>query len=207
MALTQCRECGKQISDAAKVCPHCGVPKPVKPKPASKSGCLFLLAIGIAIALLTSINGGDKSSSVSVTPTLHPADLVATQTAKAYGDPSVEQPVVRADSKLKVKPEATLGSSTNGSNNIPSVGDNAKIIMGPVAVAQTKADFDEFTKLAVANDEIGGNQMINSGRVFVVEAGTSVKVIETGLLAYRIRVTSGSHAGKDGWVIREAVGK
>ena len=26
MALIQCNECGKQISDTAKACPHCGAP-------------------------------------------------------------------------------------------------------------------------------------------------------------------------------------
>lgn len=30
MALTKCRECGSAISDSAKICPKCGVSKPVK---------------------------------------------------------------------------------------------------------------------------------------------------------------------------------
>ncbi|MDA1380576.1 hypothetical protein PCI56_13395 [Plesiomonas shigelloides subsp. oncorhynchi] len=28
MAMTKCRECGKDVSTEAKVCPHCGVEKP-----------------------------------------------------------------------------------------------------------------------------------------------------------------------------------
>src|SRR2546426_4174285 len=28
MALTQCRECGTQVSTEAPTCPHCGVPRP-----------------------------------------------------------------------------------------------------------------------------------------------------------------------------------
>lgn len=30
MALIKCPECGKEISDTAKVCPHCGYKKPLK---------------------------------------------------------------------------------------------------------------------------------------------------------------------------------
>jgi len=30
MALTNCRECGGQVSDTAKMCPHCGAPYPYK---------------------------------------------------------------------------------------------------------------------------------------------------------------------------------
>jgi ribosomal protein L37E len=30
MALTTCRECGEQVSDTAKICPHCGAPHPYK---------------------------------------------------------------------------------------------------------------------------------------------------------------------------------
>lgn len=28
MAVTPCRECGKEVSTAAKTCPHCGVNRP-----------------------------------------------------------------------------------------------------------------------------------------------------------------------------------
>ncbi len=28
MALSRCRECGKSVSSAARVCPHCGRPYP-----------------------------------------------------------------------------------------------------------------------------------------------------------------------------------
>ena len=72
-------------------------------------------------------------------------------------------------------------------------------------VCPTKADFDELTKLALANDTVGGQQMINSGRVLVVSSGTKAKIIETSFTAYRIRIMSGKYAGRDGWVVREAV--
>ena len=33
MAIRTCRECGNQVSDKARTCPHCGAPGPVAPKP------------------------------------------------------------------------------------------------------------------------------------------------------------------------------
>lgn len=30
MALAKCRECGTEVSEEAKVCPKCGISKPVK---------------------------------------------------------------------------------------------------------------------------------------------------------------------------------
>lgn len=33
MALIQCPECKKDISDMARACPHCGYPIPIKPPP------------------------------------------------------------------------------------------------------------------------------------------------------------------------------
>ena len=47
--------------------------------------------------------------------------------------------------------------------------------------------------------------MIDSGRVLVVSSGTEAKIIETGFTAYRVRILSGPHVGRDGWVVREAV--
>ena len=76
---------------------------------------------------------------------------------------------------------------------------------GAIGVCPAKADYDEFTKLALANDKTGGQQMIDSGRVLVVSSGTEAKIIETGFTAYRVRILSGPHVGRDGWVVREAV--
>ncbi len=40
MPLTQCRECGAQVSTEARSCPHCGVPSPTEPSeaPPHRSG-------------------------------------------------------------------------------------------------------------------------------------------------------------------------
>jgi RNA polymerase subunit RPABC4/transcription elongation factor Spt4 len=49
MALKHCRECGKDVSSKAAVCPHCGIKKPVTDSSAA-AGCLGLLVlIGVII--------------------------------------------------------------------------------------------------------------------------------------------------------------
>ncbi len=56
MSLIKCKECGKEISDRADKCPHCGA------KPSSGSGCLPALIIGIIVI-------GAISSLSSTSPT------------------------------------------------------------------------------------------------------------------------------------------
>lgn len=51
MALIKCSECGKDISEKAKKCPHCGV----KPKKKTKNKLTHILKIIIAIILLIAI--------------------------------------------------------------------------------------------------------------------------------------------------------
>lgn len=46
MALIECHECKREISDAAKACPHCGAKKP-------KSRALLYAIIGIPVIFFT----------------------------------------------------------------------------------------------------------------------------------------------------------
>lgn len=71
MALSKCPECKNDISDTAKICPHCGFSGYKQKKP---SGCLILFA-GIIIISLVSIFSSstsnvstNKSNSTSVVP-------------------------------------------------------------------------------------------------------------------------------------------
>jgi hypothetical protein len=48
MALIECKECHKQVSDSAKTCPHCGAKVP-------RRSVIKLLIIGLAILILTGI--------------------------------------------------------------------------------------------------------------------------------------------------------
>jgi surfactin synthase thioesterase subunit len=48
MGMVKCRECGKDVSDEAKNCPHCGV---AKPAPESKFGLYLKLGFGAVLVI------------------------------------------------------------------------------------------------------------------------------------------------------------
>ena len=59
MALIQCPECGKEVSDKARACPHCGNPaipaaiqKPEKHPSKARRAVLIVLAVCLAAGLL-----------------------------------------------------------------------------------------------------------------------------------------------------------
>ena len=75
MALINCKECGKEVSDQAASCPHCGAPirvpvlSKVTAKPNGCNGCLAVLGVFIGLVIVTSVigglvNGGKKVSEV-----------------------------------------------------------------------------------------------------------------------------------------------
>lgn len=84
-----------------------------------------------------------------------------------------------------------------------SVGSDVTLAM--VGLGITNADFDELTRLALANDKVGGQRLIDSGRVLVIQSGTKAKIIEMNFTSYRVRIMSGPYTGRDGWVVKEAV--
>ncbi len=65
MAMTKCRECGKEVSTQASKCPHCGVANPCRPLGLSSGalGCLAVLGVVAVVAVVGSIGGGSDSSS------------------------------------------------------------------------------------------------------------------------------------------------
>jgi DNA-directed RNA polymerase subunit RPC12/RpoP len=59
MALKNCRECGQQVSNTAKVCPQCGAKRPVKPNTSVFTWAIAVLVVlGVAGALL---GGGSEN--------------------------------------------------------------------------------------------------------------------------------------------------
>ncbi|EOU1316490.1 zinc-ribbon domain-containing protein [Klebsiella pneumoniae] len=51
MALVKCKECGKEVAQSAKTCPHCGVATPYVQQ---KGGCLSLIVLVAVIAFIVS---------------------------------------------------------------------------------------------------------------------------------------------------------
>jgi hypothetical protein len=72
MALVKCRECGREISDQATACPHCGVPmraavpRDTEAEKKKSQGCLGgCLTVVVVLAILGSLSGKGGSSSAS----------------------------------------------------------------------------------------------------------------------------------------------
>ena len=78
MAMTKCRECGKEVSTQASNCPHCGVANPGRALGLSSGalGCLAVLGVVAVVTVIGSIGGGSGSSS-SRRVTLDPQDAKA----------------------------------------------------------------------------------------------------------------------------------
>jgi len=55
MAITKCKECGKDISDKAEHCPHCGAPVSKKPSTGCGTIAAFFILLSIIIGSATSI--------------------------------------------------------------------------------------------------------------------------------------------------------
>lgn len=61
MALKRCKECGREISTEAKVCPHCGKKNPT----GERIGCIAAVLILLAVAAVMSIFSHDESTSAT----------------------------------------------------------------------------------------------------------------------------------------------
>jgi hypothetical protein len=98
-------------------------------------------------------------------------------------------------------------------DTIVSIGSTGRLVTSgeeAIAVCITVSSFDEFMKLAVANDNEGTTRMVLAGLVFLVPQRTQVRVIDKGGFMSdrtRVRILSGSMAGQDGWVPSEFVVK
>jgi hypothetical protein len=55
MALTNCKECGKQISDAATACPHCGAPVRTAGRIATSAASKVWTGVKILVALFVGL--------------------------------------------------------------------------------------------------------------------------------------------------------
>lgn len=103
MALKPCRECGKEVSDQAESCPHCGIknpgsvarsspPPPAQPPSKKKrSGCLTVFGVCILLLVILTIIGSQSNKSSSPNspgntqsqPAQSPSDNVPANTSPA----------------------------------------------------------------------------------------------------------------------------
>ncbi len=80
-----------------------------------------------------------------------------------------------------------------------------RVSSGDVVVCTSEDAYDEFLKLAIAEDYLGMAQMEASGRLFRVPSGTKAHVIDTGFEKREVRIMDGEHFGRSGWVTSSLV--
>ena len=109
MALINCEECGKEISDKASACPHCGVPiqNEVKPEEISKNSsnnkwaiAIFLaMVILIAFGMLRIYTGGGIGLKVTTKASFSFTDTFINMDDDVFGKPRMlfanEHPAVK----------------------------------------------------------------------------------------------------------------
>ncbi|MBL4774473.1 MAG: hypothetical protein JKY87_00230 [Mariprofundus sp.] len=98
MSLVHCFECEKEVSESAKVCPHCGVKNPsvspeaeaIEQKKANK-GCLSLIAVVLAISVIASFFGDDEDENFSFVPEISEAQPYTIIKTYSYPTPPDKQ--------------------------------------------------------------------------------------------------------------------
>jgi len=92
MAMTTCKECGKQVSTEAKACPHCGAAAPARKKAKGGIGkwLLVVFAIGVVVAVLpkqdkakASASAPQRTQAAPVPDTPKKVEVTATEEKKA----------------------------------------------------------------------------------------------------------------------------
>jgi len=95
----------------------------------------------------------------------------------------------------------------------PSIGIGEAVRVGwsdspePVIVGITPEDLDSFFAAVHSKDDYGRGQLVLSGRVFLLERGTTVRILELGFTKTKIRVLEGAQQNQAGWVVTEAVAR
>lgn len=97
-------------------------------------------------------------------------------------------------------PEQVANSSVEVGQTgyLDSGGDN-------VVLGTTKESYDRMISLSVAHDTLGIAQMVLTGQAIMVNKGTSVKVISSGVSSREVRILDGKYYGSSGWVPYEFV--
>ena len=104
MALVPCRECGKEVSGEAKICPYCGVKTPSKKR--------YQMRTYITIALMLAFLGGSALAYHNFNASSAAANAAIGQ-PKIQPDAPVKEQVLQKDYKDKVSEMIDSGKSIN----------------------------------------------------------------------------------------------
>ena len=130
MALVPCRECGKEVSEEAKICPNCGVKTPSKKRHQIRTYmtiALILAFLGVsamAYHSFTSSGTGTGKDAASPQPKIQP-------------DAPVKDQVLQKDYKDKVSEMLDSGKSVNQISKETGI---RKDVIRKIKKEKTKAD-------------------------------------------------------------------
>jgi hypothetical protein len=147
MGLTSCPDCGGNVSDSARACPHCGRPtttvlstdtqhKPVTPK--TRAGCgmiagviaLCLIGLFVALAFIGSIKDGGNGKTMDVAVSVN--RFMVTVTNKGTTDMVGQDMDVFINGSPPSGYEATV--------KVPPVGESRSILLDQFVDGDTRFD-------------------------------------------------------------------
>jgi len=102
---------------------------------------------------------------------------------------------------------SSSNSCSTSNDSMASQGDKAVVRSsgsGKIWVAVDEKSLGEYSEAALAKDKIGFQQLVTSGRLYSVDDGTTeVLVLKTTFTRSKVRIMSGPHQGRVGWVPKE----
>ena len=75
-----------------------------------------------------------------------------------------------------------------------------------VWLAATQDDINASFAAIAAGDDSGMQQLIQQGRIFPVQSGSAIRILEQRDGLTYVRVLDGTYAGYDGWINTEQIG-
>ena len=162
---------------------------------------LIIIAIGYWISSRISSKSHIDASSLSIKRP-HPSrgNLPAYNQADNLAPSLKDNPTPLTSS---VPPKKKTFAPKENSNISPfSVGDKCYLYSGcnmvPVSIAEV--NLDELTKVSLTSNTQRMKEMIEKGIVFLDKDNTSAEILEVKPDKIKIKITSGSHSGKSGWL-------
>ena len=77
---------------------------------------------------------------------------------------------------------------------------------GGILTATTEDNFNEMMRAAVAGDDAALSRMGADGKVFRLQDGTKIKIIDSGISKSKVIALDGAQAGRAGWLPNEFIG-
>lgn len=105
----------------------------------------------------------------------------------------IDPPARAAES---VQTESTAVQSSSAVVRIGQEGNITTDCFGAV----DDASWDALSEAAVADDQVGINQLVMNGKVLLLNQGEKVKVLDHSWTAHKVRVVDGKYAGRVCWV-------